>query len=401
MKTWKCLAVGAALLAATGVALAQQDLGERPLPIHEVLFSIEEPPPNALTEATDAADPTLLPPTHRDLLSERGYVVAPIRYLLRNFRPAPTYVAVDHGLDAIEEVRLVNNTTARPNYLLSVEKGFFDTGLGQWISDGDLLCDVGKVVATNAQLMRNFRPMPPTPPVGLDAVCIHRFHRPIDIDVDVNAEPERHPVIWFSTEVHFFDERLGVRISDGDLLSTTGRIVATNRWLLRNFRPRPTPDGTMPDLGLDAAFVPRFNARLHSEDRPPVIWFSTERGFFDERLGRFVSDGDLLSTTGQIVRTNWRLMRNFREPDPAAVVPPNVGLDAVHVRTRLPDYNLDGAVDLSDFGVFVQCFNGPNRPIADACADVDLDDDGDVDLSDFRQFQAEFTGPIAADASDE
>lgn len=403
MKTWTPLAVGAALLAATSIVLAQQQgAPERPLPIHEVLFSIEEPPPvDDPGTVTDVTDPTVLLPTHRDVLSERGYIVAPIRFLLRNFHPAPTLVAVDHGLDAVQEVRLVNDDVAKPHYLFSVEKGFYDMQLGQWVSDGDLLCDRGKVVATNLELMRNFHPMPPTPPVGLDAICVKRFHKPVDIDADLNAEPNRHPVIWFSTEVSFFDESKGVRVSDGDLLSTTGRIVATNRWLVRNFRPQPTADGTITDFGLDAVFVPRFNVRLNSEDLPPVIWFSTERGWYDERLGRHINDGDLLSTTGRIVRTNWQLMRRFYDPTVAAVVPRNVGLDAVHVRTRLPDYNLDGAVDLADFSMFANCFNGPNRAISDACADVDLDDDGDVDLADFRQFQAEFTGPVAADEADE
>ncbi len=58
------------------------------------------------------------------------------------------------------------------------------------------------------------------------------------------------------------------------------------------------------------------------------------------------------------------------------------------------DFDRDGDVDLSDFGVFQSCFNGPNRPAAPDCtADADLDDDNDVDLADFGAFQSCFNGP--------
>jgi len=58
------------------------------------------------------------------------------------------------------------------------------------------------------------------------------------------------------------------------------------------------------------------------------------------------------------------------------------------------DLDGDGDVDLSDFGIFQSCFNGPNRSYAaGGCADADLDGDFDVDLSDFGMFQACFNGP--------
>lgn len=60
-----------------------------------------------------------------------------------------------------------------------------------------------------------------------------------------------------------------------------------------------------------------------------------------------------------------------------------------------PDFDDDGDVDLSDFGHFQACFNGPNQPPAQpsGCEDADLDFDGDVDLSDFSTFQVCFNGP--------
>ncbi len=63
------------------------------------------------------------------------------------------------------------------------------------------------------------------------------------------------------------------------------------------------------------------------------------------------------------------------------------------------DVDGDGDVDLTDFGVFQACFNGPNRPWPEPpvdqqkCACLDGDKDLDVDLSDFGTFQTCFNGP--------
>lgn len=61
----------------------------------------------------------------------------------------------------------------------------------------------------------------------------------------------------------------------------------------------------------------------------------------------------------------------------------------------LADCDDDGDVDLVDFGIFQNCFNGPNRPAKDPgnCMIVDFDADGDVDLVDFGVFQRCFNGP--------
>jgi len=58
------------------------------------------------------------------------------------------------------------------------------------------------------------------------------------------------------------------------------------------------------------------------------------------------------------------------------------------------DFDADGDVDLTDFGQFQGCFNGPNRTPAQAnCGAADSDGDADVDLGDFGAFQACFNGP--------
>ena len=58
------------------------------------------------------------------------------------------------------------------------------------------------------------------------------------------------------------------------------------------------------------------------------------------------------------------------------------------------DLDHDSDVDLSDFGVFQVCFNGPNRPTPAAwCHEADLDGDTDADLADFTLFAQCFNGP--------
>ncbi|MBN1490956.1 MAG: family 10 glycosylhydrolase [Phycisphaerae bacterium] len=63
------------------------------------------------------------------------------------------------------------------------------------------------------------------------------------------------------------------------------------------------------------------------------------------------------------------------------------------------DIDGDGDVDLTDFGTFSGCFNGPNRaPVYPSCDVVDFDGDNDVDLTDFGVFSACFNGPNRAPA---
>lgn len=61
----------------------------------------------------------------------------------------------------------------------------------------------------------------------------------------------------------------------------------------------------------------------------------------------------------------------------------------------MSDFDGDGDVDLADFKVFQNCFNGPNRaiPALPGCPQVNADGDADVDLVDFGHFQACFNGP--------
>jgi hypothetical protein len=169
---------------------------------------------------------------------------------------------------------------------------------GQLISDGDLLSSDGRVIARNADLLKNFGPEPVVPDYGLDGVF-------------VTGSGE----ILFSLEDGFWDEKLSIQIGHGDWLSNKGMVVKTNQQLLQNFSPMPSPGPY--DYGLDAAHD------LASGE----TWFSNEETFWDEVLGIWVSHGDLLSDTGKIILTNYALLSNFHPMPP----PPNYGLDAVHI----------------------------------------------------------------------
>jgi hypothetical protein len=58
------------------------------------------------------------------------------------------------------------------------------------------------------------------------------------------------------------------------------------------------------------------------------------------------------------------------------------------------DFDRDGDVDLTDYGYFLSCFNGPGKPPArGVCGPADLDEDGDVDLADYGAFLACYNGP--------
>lgn len=317
--------------------------------------------------------PTATTPTYvsdGDLLSVRGYIVRDNHELTARLGIMP--IVPDLGLDAVTR-------PGRCGIWFSFEEQnapIWSETLGVWLKHGDLLSDVGFVVRTNEQLQRRFVPMPPVRDVGLDAVA---------------ALPNR--AIAFSTEEDFFSEALGVRVGHGDLLSERGRIIRTNAQLLHNFNPvdlSGTPVAR--DYGLDAVvFLPLRE-----------IWFSTEEGFRDANLG-WISDGDLLSTSGRVVARNLELVRAFGPIEDAA----NFGLDAIEVVARhFPcDFDVDGDVDLADFSILIGCFNGPNRPsnaaaLDNADFDADLDGDGDVDMADFSAFVTCFNGPSREPACD-
>ena len=56
------------------------------------------------------------------------------------------------------------------------------------------------------------------------------------------------------------------------------------------------------------------------------------------------------------------------------------------------DFDRDGDVDESDFGLFAACRSGPAVAFGPGCDQYDADGDGDVDQDDFGAFQLRLTG---------
>lgn len=161
--------------------------------------------------------------------------------------------------------------------------------------------------------------------LSTDYAPLPRFWPMIEIDI---REPEDPPdplqvfymhivaapvrEIWFSTGVGLTSGTLNQRVSDGDLLSHTGRIVKTNQELVGRLGIMPM----VPDLGLDAFDVAPGGEAL----------FSIEENVLSETLGP-LQHGDILSDKGRIVRRNEDLILPFGPMPPI----PHVGLDAVHM----------------------------------------------------------------------
>jgi hypothetical protein len=246
-----------------------------------------------------------------DLLNDSGRIVRTNRQLTRNLGIMPP--APDIGLDAVTKcpwcpaIDCADDPT-RPCRcrLFSSEYTVWSETLSRWLNHGDLLCECGSVVRTNAELIQAFAPVASAAGVGLDAVHA------------VDGEE-----FWFSTEEGFWGHTSSGAlewIRPDDLLSDRGYVVKTNEQLLENF----TPLATVAPLGLDAVVV-----RPNGE-----IYFSVEVGFIDAVYGR-VSEGDLLSDSGYIVARNWELVAGFHPANND-----DVGLDAVDLDTEQPCRNV-------------------------------------------------------------
>jgi hypothetical protein len=105
--------------------------------------------------------------------------------------------------------------------LFSPDRDVWSDSLGV-IREGDVVAVNGTatVFRRNEVLLRAFGLMPPVPDLGLDAV---------------RALPSGE--IWFSLRLSGFSERLGVNLGPGDILSDAGRVIRSNQELLARFQP--------------------------------------------------------------------------------------------------------------------------------------------------------------------
>jgi hypothetical protein len=181
-------------------------------PRAEILFSI---PVKVFSE-------TLGYIQHGDLLSSRGVIVRKNQELLGAFHPLSS---TDAGLDAVQLM-------PDGEILFSIQSNLV-VSTTLTLSRGDILSDRGRIFMTHQQLLANFRPAITNRDFGLDA--LHVFP---------GGE------VWFSVEEGFTDNRLGP-VQPGDLLSSLGRRVFSNRDLLGAFAPA---DPSL-DYGLDGLFV--------------------------------------------------------------------------------------------------------------------------------------------------
>jgi hypothetical protein len=276
-----------------------------------------------------------------------------------------------------------------PKIWFSTTKSF-KTTTGANVSDGDIISTSGNIIRRNNQLTGKLGIMPIVPDLGLDAIMLEKLP---------NAQPlSRSREIYFSIPRDIFSETLGL-LHNGDLLSDNGSIVKSYTDFIKPFGPMPP----VADYGLDAIAVSTGGELL----------FSIEKNFFSERLGKTISNGDLLSEKGYICRTNSDLLSKFKlYPTYAAI---DIGLDAVYLRPGgeiwfstkssfpVEKYGNIGPGDLlSSFGKVV----ARNYELLDAFMPVgntadfgldaleilwpnleaDLNEDGVVDLTDYAIF---------------
>ncbi len=223
------------------------------------------------------------------------------------------------------------------------------------ISAADILSDTGRLVHRDRDLLAAVG-LPDTTDASVDA-----------FDVLPGGE------IVFSLTAPAKSDTLGA-LQEGDLLSERGKLLKTNQALTAAFGIMPI----VPDLGLDAvraldtgewlfsirtpAFSEKFGimlgrgdilgssgrvVRSHAEllarfkpEQPDhdygldafflwpsgEIWFSTEEGFQDATLGP-ITDGDILSDAGYVVGRNLDLVRDFQPLEDLA----NFGLEGLFI----------------------------------------------------------------------
>lgn len=280
-----------------------------------------------------------------DLLSITGDVCARNADLLRAFDVRP-----DLGLDGVDVLDIERRLVAFSTEL--------DSPFGSFTT-GDVLITNGAIIPNLALV----QPFGIDYNIGLDEV---KFMGDIEnilrfVELAQQTQPsdwlngklqdvlkEFKIDIWFSTEGTRFNEDRP--ILDGDLLSASGSIIATNRDLLHPSVPAGLPkDGV--DFGLDAFAVPR-SMNVQEILNRHLIYFSTEilyRGQRDPARGGLFgfTDGDILQMQGPVVMTNQALIQNF---GPRADF---LGLDALYValgsRPRDPQIQTTCGYPINEF----------------------------------------------------
>lgn len=180
---------------------------------------------------------------HGDLASLDGTLVHSFAEFGAVIGPEPP--TPDLGLDAVQ--RQPDGTL-----LFSTVAPVFSEKLGRVVGHGDLMASDGRLLFTNQDLLRAFHPLEPDLDYGLDAVFVWPSGE-----------------VWFSTGMTV--ELEGFRLLlDGDLLSSTGRVIYGNLELLTWFGP--LEDAA--NFGLDALVIATDATEPSPE--PPVATLQVE-----------------------------------------------------------------------------------------------------------------------------
>ncbi len=174
----------------------------------------------------------------------------------------------------------------------------------KYLGPGSVLSISGQVIATNAQLLASFKPSFVLPPDrGLDALGV--------------TGTKKNPTPVFSTDRPFYSRTLKRTINDGDLLNNKGQVLATNKQLVAAFSPKGA------NFGLDVVWV-----RSTGGKNGPEYWFSTNRSFYSNALGKMISSNDIISNRGKIITTAADLLGAFKPRSGTS----GIGIDSLIVR---------------------------------------------------------------------
>ncbi|MCX7866102.1 MAG: hypothetical protein N2438_03110 [Limisphaera sp.] len=229
---------------------------------------------------------TAEPRREGDLVSWEGRVVRSQWELLGRLGMMPP--PPELGLDAVDVL-------PGGEVVFSVRARAWSESLGQWLREGDLLSERGRVVQAVERLLAAFEPEGSVEEVNVDALVVR---------------PDGE--LWFSIDREVTSARLRRILRRGDLLSSAGRVVHSFPELLSPFEPADPAQ----DPGLDALYV-----WPHGE-----IWFSVE-DFFQDKQGNRYGAGDLLSDQGWVVAHNRDLLAAFQPLEDLA----DFGLDALQI----------------------------------------------------------------------
>ena len=170
-------------------------------PFREIWFGL----PNTLTPSAPGFPTKQL--GRADIVSDRGRVV-----VAGSTWQKATGLPASIGLDAFDVVPGGAGVIA-----ISPDRAGTSTTLGG-VGDGDVLGTDGRVRLRYADLLGSLGVMPPVPDLGVDALF--------------QVSPG---LFWYSTRQAAFSERLGVSVGRGDLVSSQGTVVRTHAALMARF----------------------------------------------------------------------------------------------------------------------------------------------------------------------